>query len=186
MRHRDDREGGAGSGVPPELGMAGEQGAAAPAVERPRLERRRRKVSLIAALVVNVVTVIVVAIIIVAVLLPGYRRSFTAAKALKGAEEVWVVVRTAETTIRENATDFTRAQDGLRNSLQEMVGTGGDNVYAFVRDGFPDQGWVEEHLPENMRKWLRELYPAETPEEDGDTQKNTQKGEDTDKEDTGL
>ncbi|MBC7246858.1 MAG: hypothetical protein H5T73_03645 [Actinobacteria bacterium] len=141
------------------------------------MEKKRRKVSLVAALVVNVVTVIIVAIIIVAILLPGYRRSFTAARALKGAEEVWVVVRTSETTIRENSTDFTRAQDGLRNSLQELVGTGGENVYAFVRDGFPDQQWVEEHLPENMRKWLQELYPGVTPQNTGGTQPGT-KGKD--------
>ena len=168
------------SGVPPgplapqEPATQQAPGGVPPRAGRPRVEKKRRKVSLVAALVVNVVTIIIVAIIIVAILLPGYRRSFTAARALKGAEEVWVVVRTSETTIRENSTDFTRAQDGLKNSLQELVGTGGENVYAFVRDGFPDQQWIEEHLPENMRKWLQELYPGATPQDDGGAQSGTE------------
>lgn len=166
-----------GAEIQQEAGPQRAPGGVPPRAGRPGVEKKRRKVSLIAALVVNVVTVIIVAIIIVAILLPGYRRSFTAARALKGAEEVWVVVRTSETTIRDNNTDFTRAQDGLKNSLQELVGTGRENVYAFVRDGFPDQGWVEEHLPENMRKWLRELYPAVVPQETGDTQGGAQSKE---------
>lgn len=171
-----------GSEVPQEPATPQVPEGKPPRAGGPRVEKKRRKVSLIAALVVNVVTVIIVAIIIVAILLPGYRRSFTASKALKGAEEVWVVVRTSESTIRENSTDFTRAQDGLRNSLQELVGTGGENVYAFVRDGFPDREWVEEHLPESMRKWLEELYPAVAPQETGTTQgdaENKDGGKDT-------
>ncbi|MDI7252072.1 MAG: hypothetical protein QME89_05875, partial [Actinomycetota bacterium] len=127
-----------------------------------RTEKKRRKVSLIAALVVNVVTVVVVAIVIVAILLPGYRRSFTAAKAVKGADEVLIVVKNSEANMRENQTDFLRAQDGLRNSLQELVESGGENVYAYVRDGFPDWAWVEKNLPQDMQEWLRDLPPRPT------------------------
>ncbi len=166
----DEMGGPPGSGIPQEPAVPQVPEGVTPRAGGPRVEKKRRKVSLIAALVVNVVTVIIVAVIIVAILLPGYRRSFTASRALKGAEEVWVVVHTSESTIRENSTDFTRAQDGLRNSLQELVGTGGENVYAFVRDGFPDREWVEEHLPESMRKWLQELYPEVAPKETGQAQ----------------
>ena len=144
--------------------------------EGPRPERKRRRVSLIAALVVNAVTVIVVAIVIVAILLPGYRRSFTAAKAVKGADEVWIVVRTSEASMRENETDFIRAQDGLRNSLQELVESGGNNVYAYVRDGYPDQSWVESNLPEDMRKWLEGLFPAPESKPEGTEGTDSQDG----------
>lgn len=165
-----ERGGPPGQDVPQETVTSRAPEGMPPRAGGPRAVRKHRKVSLIAALVVNVATVIIVAIIAVAILLPGYRRSFTASKALKGADEVWVVVRTSETTIRENSTDFTRAQDGLRNSLQELVGTGGENVYAFVRDGFPDRDWVNEHLPEGMRRWLEELYPKEPSGEAGKAQ----------------
>ncbi len=121
-------------------------------------EKVRRKVSLVAAIVVNAVTLVTLAIILLAVLLPGYRRSFTVARAVEGAEEVFIVVRTSETMMREKNTDFLHAQDGLRNVLQEEVGKG-DTVWAYVRDNFPDQAWVEENLPENILRWLRELYP---------------------------
>lgn len=146
-------------GTPPAEGMPGVPEGSAALPGAPRKERKRRKVSLIVALVVNVVTVLVVAIVIVAILLPGYRRSFTAAKAVKGADRVWVVVLTSESNVRANETDFTRAQDGLRNALQELVGTSGDNVYAYVRDNYPTRAWIEENLPEDLRRWLEELYP---------------------------
>ncbi len=126
--------------------------------QAPGTEKSRRKVSLVAAIVVNVVTLITLAIILLAVLLPGYRRSFTVARAVEGAEEVFVVVRTSESMMRQKNTDFLRAQDGLRNVLQEEVGKG-ETVWAYVRDNFPDQAWVEENLPENMLQWLRGLYP---------------------------
>lgn len=130
----------------------------APRPPSPGATKARRKVSLVAAIVVNVITLITLAIILLAVLLPGYRRSFTVARAVEGAEEVFIVVRTSEAMMREKNTDFLRAQDGLRNVLQEEVGKG-DTVWAYVRDNFPDQSWVEENLPEGMLKWLRELYP---------------------------
>jgi type II secretory pathway pseudopilin PulG len=161
---------------PPEGALPGEAEAPGARRERMRTERKRRKVSLIAALVVNVVTVIVVAIVIVAILLPGYRRSFTAAKAVKGADEVWIVVRTSEASMRENETDFIRAQDGLRNSLQELVESGGNNVYAYVRDGYPDQSWVESNLPEDMRKWLEGLFPAPESKPEGTEGTDSQDG----------
>lgn len=156
-----------GTGVPQETTPGPRAGAA-------RAEKKRRKVSLIAALVVNVITVIIVAIVIVAILLPGYRRSFTAAKAVKGADEVWVVVKTSEAMMRENNTDFLTAQDGLKNSLQEMVQSGGNNVYVYVRDGYPDRKWVRENLPETVQKWLEGLFPAAaTTGSGGIDQKNT-------------
>lgn len=123
-----------------------------------RVEKARRKVSLVAAIVVNVVTLITLAIILLAVLLPGYRRSFTVARAVEGAEEVFIMVRTTEAMMREKNTDFLRAQDGLRNVLQEEVGKG-DTVWAYVRDAYPDRKWIEDNLPEGMVSWLRELYP---------------------------
>ncbi|WP_287153131.1 hypothetical protein [Candidatus Solincola tengchongensis] len=146
------------------------EGAAAPVPrrERARPEKKRRKVSLIAALVVNVVTVIVVAIVIVAILLPGYRRSFTAAKAVKGADEVLILVKNSEANMRENQTDFIRAQDGLRNTLQELVQGGGDNVYAYVRDGYPDWSWVERNLPQDMQEWLKGLVPRQAEGSEGE------------------
>jgi len=160
MNRREER---GGTPRPPEGEGAALPEAGAPHPEGARVVKRKRKVSLVGALVVNVVTVIAVAIIIVAILLPGYRRSFTAAKAMKGADKVWVVVLTSESNIRANNTDFTRAQDGLKNSFQELVGTGGDNVFAYVRDNYPARSWIESNLPEEMRKWLEELYPKETP-----------------------
>ena len=123
-----------------------------------RPERKRRKVSLIGAVVINVVTLITLAIIMLAVLLPGYRRSFTVARATEGSQEVLILVRTSEETMRRNSTDFIRAQDGLRNVLQEEV-KGDGKVWAYVRDAYPDLGWVKDNLPEGMQKWLRELYP---------------------------
>jgi len=145
--------GGEGEGAPPRPGP-------------PEVERKRRKVSLIGAIVVNVVTLITLAIVLLAILLPGYRRSFTVARAVEGAESVWIVVRTSEAMMRENSTDFIRAQDGLRNALQEEV-NGGSNVWAYVRDNYPDQDWIKENLPEDMQEWLQELYPKP------DTQENT-------------
>jgi hypothetical protein len=124
----------------------------------PRVERKRRKVSLIAAIVVNVVTLITMTIILLAVLLPGYRRSFTVARAVGGAQEVWIVVRTSEAMMREKSTDFIRAQDGLANAIREEIGGSGE-VWAYVRDNYPDQAWIKENLPPGMRKWLEELYP---------------------------
>ncbi|MBC7252774.1 MAG: hypothetical protein H5T72_02225 [Actinobacteria bacterium] len=155
MSHRDEQ------GIPPGPSEGALPGEAVPGPRRDRVrtEKKRRKVSLIAALVVNVVTVMVVAIVIVAILLPGYRRSFTIAKALKGADGVLVVVKNSEVNMRDNQTDFIRAQDGLRNSLQELVKSGGENVYAYVRDGYPDWIWVESNLPQEMQDWLRRLPP---------------------------
>lgn len=141
-----------------------EVAAPGPRRERARMEKKRRKVSLIAALVVNVVTVMVVAIVIVAILLPGYRRSFTAAKAIKGADGVLVLVKNSEANMRDNKTDFIRAQDGLKNSLQELVESGGDNVYAYVRDNYPDRMWVEENLPQDIKDWLKSLFPQQVEE----------------------
>jgi hypothetical protein len=142
-------------------GMPGgeEQGEAVPRPTLPREEKKRRKVSLVAAIVVNVVTVLTTAIILLAVLMPGYRRSFTMARAVEGSEDVWIVVRTSEATMRNNSTDFIPAQDGLRNAMQELVGSGGDNVHTYVRDNFPDQAWINDNLPENMRQWLEQLFP---------------------------
>ncbi len=125
----------------------------------PRLEKKRRKVSLIAAIVVNVVTIMAIAIILLVFLLPGYRRSYTVDRAIKGADEVWVVVKTTEAQMRNNKTDFLSAQDGLRNALQELVKGGGDNVYGYVRDSLPDQVWVSQNLPNDMQQWLQQLYP---------------------------
>jgi hypothetical protein len=162
-----DRHDDMGSGeVGPEISEAG-GGEMPPEVTSqpaaPRVERKRRKVSLIAAIVVNVITIITVAIVMLAILLPGYRKSFTMAKAVKGADDVWIVVRTSETNMREQSTDFIHAQDGLKNALQELVG-GGSTVHAYVRDNYPDQEWVEENLPDAMKEWLRELYPKASPQ----------------------
>jgi hypothetical protein len=129
----------------------------------PRVEKKRRKVSLIAAIVVNVVTLVALAIVLLVVLLPGYRRSFTMARAVKGADEVWVIVRTSEDQMRANKTDFLSAQDGLKNALQELVKSGGDNTFGFVRDSLPDQAWVSQNLPQDMQQWLQQLYPAAPP-----------------------
>jgi hypothetical protein len=155
MDKRDDQPGMEGM-----QGITGadESGEAAAQPKISRVERKRRKVSLVGAIIVNVVTLITLAIVLLAILLPGYRRSFTMARAVEGAEEVWIAVRTSESMMRENSTDFIKAQDDLRNALQEEVG-GGKNVWAYVRDNFPDQAWVQENLPENMQRWLEELYP---------------------------
>ena len=155
MDKHDDQAGIEGvQGMP---GM-GEGGEVPPGTGAPAVERKRRKVSLIAAIVVNVVTLITLAIVLLAILLPGYRRSFTVARAVEGAEEVLIIVRTSESMMRDNSTDFIKAQDGLRNALKEEVG-GGENVWAYVRDNFPDQAWVKENLPEGMQQWLEGLYP---------------------------
>lgn len=136
-------------------GMAHPQGQ----LPRQRERRRRPRVSLVAALVVNVITVLVVALVILAVLLPGYRRSFTIGRAIKGADEVIVVVKTSEAAMRENQTDFLPAQDGLRDALLELVGSGG-NVSAVVRDNYPSQEWLEQNLSERALTWLRSLYAS--------------------------
>jgi len=167
MDRRDDTT---GSGRMQGMPGGEEMGEAVPQPSHPRVEKKRRKVSLIAAIVVNVVTILTVAIVLLAILLPGYRRSFTMARAVKGADDVWIVARTSESVMRENSTDFIKAQDGLRNAMQELVGSGGDNVRAYVRDGFPDQAWVQENLPDNMRQWLEQLFPKpEQGQGDGQT-----------------
>lgn len=162
----DGRDGMGGNEVGPEAREVPGDAGQVVAETRPgaaRVERKRRKVSLIAAIVVNVVTVLTVAIVMLAVLLPGYRKSFTMARAVEGAEDVWVVVRTSEASMRDQSTDFISAQDGLKNALQELVG-GQGRVYAFVRDGYPDREWIEGNLPEAVRLWLRELYPKAEPQ----------------------
>ncbi len=162
-----------------EEGMPEEAGPVeTPPAGPPRVERRRRRVSLIGAIVVNVVTLLIVAIILLAVLLPGYRRSFTMARAVEGADEVWIVVRTSEVAMRERSTDFIRAQDGLKNSMQELVGTGRNNVWAYVRDNYPDQAWVMRNLPEGMQEWLQELYPKPEEEEQQQDTETTVNGSD--------
>lgn len=140
-----------------------------------RVEKKKRKVSLIGAIVVNAVTLITLAIILLAVLLPGYRRSFTVARATKGSQEVLILVRTSEAMMRENSTDFIRAQDGLKNALQEEVG--GGEVWAYVRDNYPDRAWIEDNLPEGMREWLEELYPKPEVNEDTNSGKTTPNGD---------
>ena len=101
---------------------------------------------------------ITLTIILLAVLLPGYRRSFTVARAVGGAQEVWIVVRTSEATMRQKSTDFIGAQGGLASAIREEIGSGGE-VWAYVRDNYPDQAWIKENLPRGMLKWLEELYP---------------------------
>lgn len=172
MNGRDDT--GGTEVAPGKLSDEGQTEATPPAGP-PRAGRKRRKVSLIGAIIVNVITLITLAIILLAVLLPGYRRSFTMARAVEGAEEVLIVVRISEETIRDNNAEFLPAQDGLKNAMQELVGSGGDNVWAYVRDNFPDQAWIQRNLPENMRQWLEELYPK--PEEDSNTSPNGNGGE---------
>lgn len=164
----------------PEVPPGPEEPLAAPSKPAaPKVEKKRPKVSLIAAIVVNVVTVITIAIVLLAILLPGYRRSFTIARATKGAEEVLIVVRTSEGAMRDNNTDFIDAQDSLKNALQELVRSGGENVYAYVRDNYPDQGWVEANLPDGMKEWLRELYPRQQEEEEdlGEDEEDQQQDE---------
>ncbi|MFW6113835.1 MAG: hypothetical protein ACOC78_02820 [Actinomycetota bacterium] len=139
--------------------QAGPQGEGTPPPP-PETGKERRKVSLIAAVVINVITLITVAVIILAILLPGYRRSFIMARALEGAGKVLVVVETTENAMRENNTDFISSQDGLKGALQELVDSGEDNVWAYVRDNLPDRIWVEENLPEDMQEWLKQLYPS--------------------------
>ena len=155
MDRQDEHPGMEGMPAMPE----GEAGVEAPRRTGPvRVEKKRRKVSLIGAIVVNAVTLITLAIILLAILLPGYRRSFTVARATNGSQEVLIIVRTSESVMRENSTDFIKAQDGLRNALLEEVGGSGE-VWAYVRDNYPDRDWVEENLPESMQVWLEELYP---------------------------
>lgn len=158
MNRREDSN---SSDKQPILPGEGEQGRAATEPAPPRLERKRRKVSLIAAIVINVVTIIVVAIVLLAFLLPGYRRSYTMGRAVKGADEAWIVVKAAEAQMRANKTDFLSAQDSLKNAFQELVGAGGDNVYSYVRDSFPDREWISQNLPTDMQQWLEQLYPHE-------------------------
>jgi len=168
-------------------GMAGvpeTQKEPQPQGEAIKVEKKRRKVSLIGAIVVNVVTLITLAIVMLAILLPGYRRSFTVARATKGSEEVIILVRTSESMMRENSTDFIRAQDGLKNALQEEVG-GDGQVWAFVRDGYPDQDWIVENLPERTQKWLEELYPKPEPSGETTPGEATPNGEEQPAEDTG-
>jgi hypothetical protein len=157
-----------------------------PAADIPVEEKKQRpKVSLIAAIVVNVIIVITVAIIIMAILLPGYRRSFTIERAVKGADEVFILVKTSQGAIEGNKTDFIEAQNGLRNALQELVRPDGDNVWGYVRDNYADREWVEEFLPDSMQQWLKDLYPmvvveveenqgATPSEESGEGQENTE------------
>ncbi len=153
----EDKPEAGGYAAPAEPDAAEEKGASRRAgAVKP--ERKRRKVSLIGAVVINVVTLITLAIMLLAFLLPGYRRSFTVARAIGGSQEVLILVRTSEEMMRRNSTDFIRAQDGLRNVLQEEV-KGDGRVWAYVRDAYPDLGWVKDNLPEGMQKWLRELYP---------------------------
>ncbi len=152
--------------------------------ESPRLEKKRRKVSLIGAIVVNAITLITLAIILLAVLLPGYRRSFTVARATKGAEEVVILVRTSEAMMRENSTDFIRAQDGLKNALQEEVGEG--QVWAYVRDAYPDLAWVKDNLPERMQEWLQGLFPEPEVNQKNIPEKEKTNGEEQAEEDTGT
>ncbi|MGQ9474662.1 MAG: hypothetical protein ACUVRX_07740 [Actinomycetota bacterium] len=162
----------------PAEGASPEEAPPTPRREKARTEKKRRKVSLVAALVINVVTLVVVAIVIVAILLPGYRRSFTAAKAVKGADEVFIVVKNSEANMRENKTDFLHAQDGLRNSLQELVESGGGNVYAYVRDNYPDRTWVEENLPQGIKDWLKSLFPQQVEETKDERSEKPSEGED--------
>jgi hypothetical protein len=122
-------------------------------------KKQRPKVSLIAAVVVNVITVITVAIVIIAILLPGYRRSFTMERAVKDADEVLIVVKTSQGAIAGNKTDFIEAQSGLENALQELVNPDGDNVWAYVRDNYPNREWVEEFLPDSLQQWFKDIYP---------------------------
>lgn len=157
MGPRDDKP---GSGETPEVFKGEGRGEAPPAGEVAKRERKQRpKVSLIAAIVVNVVTVITVAIIILAILLPGYRRSFTIERAVEGADEVLIVVKTSQRAIEENKTDFIEAQSGLENALQELVNPDGDNVWAYVRDNYPNREWIEEFLPEGLQQWFKDVYP---------------------------
>jgi hypothetical protein len=149
---------GEGEGVGREP-LPGEEQALEREARLPRKERKRRKVSWLAALIVNIVTIIVVAIMLLVFLMPGYRRSHTMGRALNGAEEVWVVVKTTEEQMRANGTDFIPAQDSLKNAMQELVKPGGDSTFAFVRDSYPDQGWTSQYLPQDMQQWLQQLYP---------------------------
>lgn len=148
-----------------------------------KIEKKRRKVSLIGAIVVNAVTLITLAIILLAVLLPGYRRSFTVARATRGSQEVLILVRTSEEMMRRNSTDFIRAQDGLRNALQEEVGGEGE-VWAYVRDNYPDRAWIEQNLPAGMQEWLQELYPRVVAGEESGPGKATPNGEEEPEEGT--
>ncbi|MDY6795581.1 MAG: hypothetical protein SWK76_09945 [Actinomycetota bacterium] len=160
MGSRGDTAGPGGQQEIPGGNQAGPPGEGIAAGAPPRAEKKRRKVSLIAAIVVNVITIITVAIVILAILLPGYRRSFTIARAVKGASQVLVIVKTTENAMRNNGTDFINSQDGLRNALQELAEGGVENVWAYVRDNFPDSTWIEENLPDDMQSWLKELYPS--------------------------
>jgi hypothetical protein len=175
---QDEQPGLEGGGAMPGPGME-----ITPPGEAIKVDKKRRKVSLIGAIVVNVVTLITLAIVMLAILLPGYRRSFTVARATKGSEEVIILVRTSESMMRENSTDFIRAQDGLRNALQEEVG-GEGQVWAYVRDAYPDQAWIVENLPERTQKWLQELYPKPEPSEETPGEA-TPDGEEQPPEDTG-
>lgn len=182
MDRQDEQPGMEGMPAVPEAEAGGEPQRKR---ETPRLERKRRKVSLIGAIVVNVITLITLAIILLAVLLPGYRRSFTVARATKGSEEVLVLVRTSESMMRENSTYFISAQDGLKNALQEEIG-GDGQVWAYVRDNYPDQAWIVENLPEGMQKWLEELYPKPATTDENNPGEVTPNGEEQPAENTGT
>lgn len=125
----------------------------------PRPEKKRIKVSLLAAIVVNLVTLLALGIALVAIFLPGYRRSFNLGRAVKGADSVWVVVKVSQSQLQQNKVKFEDAQESVKRTLEELVGVEGSRVFVYVRDSYPPQTWVEDFLPEDMRKWLRELYP---------------------------
>lgn len=127
----------------------------------PRVERARPKVSLLGAIVVNLVTLVTLAIVMLAILLPGYRRSFTMSRAVKGAESVWVVVRISQSQLEKNGVKFEDAQESVKRTLEELVGAGEAGVYIYVRDSYPPKTWVQDYLPEDMQKWLEELYPKQ-------------------------
>lgn len=125
----------------------------------PRPEKKRIKVSLLTAIIVNLVTLLALGIALVAVFLPGYRRSFNLGRAVKGADSVWVVVKVSQSQLQQNKVKFEDAQESVKRTLEELVGVEGSRVFVYVRDSYPPQTWVEDFLPEDMRKWLRELYP---------------------------
>ncbi len=159
MERNDDM---GGQGQQPEERLPQEEealGAGRTPPRTPRPEKKRIKVSLLAAIVVNLVTLLALGIALVAVFLPGYRRSFNLGRAVKGADSVWVVVKVSQSQLQQNKVKFEDAQESVKRTLEELVGVEGSRVFVYVRDSYPPQTWVEDFLPEDMRKWLRELYP---------------------------
>jgi competence protein ComGC len=120
------------------------------------------KVRLLVAVVVNLVTLLILAIVLLVLLLPAHSKVNSITRAVKGADDTWIVVKISESQVRANGLDFLSAQDGLQSTLQSLSGSG-NNTIAYVRDTLPDSTWISQNLPADLQTWLRQLYGGGTP-----------------------